>query len=77
MQRLKDGSAVLSQEEASVVAKVLDLGRSLCEDMGARHYDNQEHHLEVQLIETIDFLEELGVSSDELTGKLEQRPRTG
>lgn len=76
MQILKDGSALLSQEEASVVAKILDLGRRLCEDLEAPS-PGTEGNLEGQLLETIDFLEELGVSSDELTGKLELRRSPG
>ncbi len=75
-----DGSVLLNSDEARAVARVLDLGRCLCEDMGVGSrelYGAQEHHLEVQLSSAIDLLEELGVSSEELTEKLDQVRRPG
>lgn len=75
MERRSDGSVLLSREEAENVAKVLHLGRDLAEQLEA-----DEHHSDVvedKLARTLDFLEELGVSADELVGKLDQRQRSG
>ena len=73
----EDGSAVLDPDEAKAVAKVLELGRRLCEDLGATKPHAGEDRVEVQLLEVIDLLEDFGVSSEELTEKLETRRRAG
>lgn len=76
MQTHEDGSVVLTPDEAASVAKVLSLGRKLCEDLEAPSASAEEA-TEVQLLEVIDFLEDLGVSADELTEKLDSRKRSG
>jgi hypothetical protein len=73
----EDGSAVLDPDEARAVARVLELGRRLCEDLGANRPHAGEGKVEVDLLGTIDLLEDLGVSSEELTEKLETRRSTG
>lgn len=76
MKKCADGSAVLSSEESTVVAKVLELSRDLCVQLGATDQDANPETVEYNLLAVLDMLEELGVSSDELTGKLDHRPRT-
>lgn len=75
MKRQDDGSVVIGPQEAAAVAKVLSLGRSLCEDLEAPS-PTFPGGVETELLEMINQLEELGVSADELTGKLDQRPRS-
>ena len=77
MQVREDGSVVLNPNEVAAVAKVLDLGRSLTEAMGAEDAGANDESTEVQLLQTINLLDDLGVSSDELTERLDRRRRPG
>lgn len=65
---------MLTPDEVKVVARVLDLGRELAEQLDSVHADGT---VEAQLLEVIDFLEELGVSSDKLTEGLDRSQGSG
>jgi hypothetical protein len=76
MQVLENGSVTFTSEERAAIAKVLCLGRRVAEHLGAGASDACETAPEVELLETIDFLDDvLGVSADELTEGLETRTR--
>jgi len=77
MQVHEDGSVVLNPNEVAAVAKVLDLGRALAESMGAEDAGINDEATEVVLLQTINLLDDLGVSSDELTERLDRRRRPG
>jgi hypothetical protein len=78
MQAKDDGSVVLTAAEAREVSKVLRLGRELAEQMDAVEQSGHASigvtgSVELQLLEAIELLEELGVSPEELTEKLDSR----
>jgi hypothetical protein len=72
MTRNPDGSVSLTREESEHIAKVLRQGRELATQLDAGDLQAAEL-VECKLLSTLDFLEELGVSADELTGKLDRR----
>ena len=65
----EDGSVTLNPDEAKAVAKLLELGRELCEQLDSSHQGSET--VEYNLLAVIDLLEDLGVSSDEMTEKLD------
>lgn len=67
----EDGSVLLDPDQARTVAKVLDLGRQLAEQLEAHKQSGTSETVEHDLLATIDLLDDLGVSSDELTKKVE------
>lgn len=75
MTRNADGSVLLRRDEAETLAKVLRLSRELAEQLEADEHESDV--LEHQLLSTLELLEDLGVSSEELLGVLDQRVRTG
>jgi len=77
MQVHEDGSVVLNPNEVAAVAKVLDLGRKLAESLGADDAGVNDLAVEVELLQVINLLDDLGVSSDELTERLDRRRRPG
>lgn len=72
MIRNPDGSVSLTREETEKVAKVFRLGRDLADQLISGELRSSDL-VECQLLSTLDFLEELGVSADELIGKLDRR----
>lgn len=77
MHRYADGSAVLNPDEAKAVARVLDLGRQVCEQLEADKQHAASDTVEYNLLITLDLLEDLGVSSAELTKGLDHIGRSG
>lgn len=71
MRLQEDGSVLLDPDEARAVARVLDLGRQLAEQLEAGKQPATSETVEHDLLATIDLLEDLGVSSRELTEKVE------
>jgi len=68
-----DGSVLLTSDEVNAVARVLKLGRTLAEQLGAEEQGADDTTLEAELLGTIDLLDDLGVSSDELMDRLDPR----
>lgn len=75
MKRLDSGSILLDSNESAAVAQVLDLSRELVTQMDASSQLGET--VEYNLLTVLDLLEDLGVSSDELTGKLDRQPKAG
>lgn len=74
MKRLDDGSVTLTKLEAEKLATLLDLATELAGQMDAG--EQPASTVEFQVKATVDYLEDLGVSSEELTGRLDSRPRS-
>lgn len=75
MQANNDGSVVLTAAEAREVSKVLRLGRELIDQIeGGQLVPGT---CEDQLLEAIELLEELGVSPEELTEKVDSGRKPG
>lgn len=68
-----DGSVLLNPDEVNIVARVLQLGRQLAEQMGAEEQGADSNTVESELLGAIDLLDDMGVSSDELTERLAPR----
>lgn len=64
-----DRSVVLTADEATAVAKVLDLSYRLAEMMCGSEAGS-EGTLEAEVVDAIDSLDTLGVSAQELTREL-------
>lgn len=73
MQRLDNGSILLDSNESAAVAQVLVLSRELVTQMDASRQLGET--VEYNLLTVLDLLEDLGVSSDEMTGKLDRQPK--
>jgi hypothetical protein len=68
-----DGTVVLTSQEARVVADVLKQSRALVEQLEAGKQGQSQFTVEHQLLGALDALEDLGVSPEELTEKLDSR----
>jgi hypothetical protein len=78
VRRYEDGSVMLTREETAVVAKVLDLGQQLSIQLGANDLDEVEEEddmLEVDLLNTIELLSDMGVSAESLYVGVDPRSR--
>ena len=77
MQRRDDGSVVLAENEAKGIALVLEYAQTLVEQLEASKQPAISNTAEYNMLIVLELLEELGVSSDELTGKLDRQPKAG
>lgn len=79
MRANEDGSVALTAVEAKAMSLVLKLGRELAEQLEAEDQisDKGDGTLELRLLEQIDLLEELGVSPEELTEKVDSGRKPG
>lgn len=77
MQRRNDGSVVLAENEAKGVALVLEYAQNLVDQLEASKQPASSNTVEYNLLIVLELIEELGVSSDELTGKLDRQPKAG
>jgi hypothetical protein len=77
MRANEDGSVVLTAEEAKGIADVLKQGRMLVEQLEAGKQGQSQFTVEHQLLGALDYLEDLGVSPEELTEKVDSRRQPG
>jgi ribonuclease HI len=77
MHTYADGSVTLKPDEVAAVAKVIELGRELAEQLGAGLQHANSTTVEYNLLTALDLLEEMGISPTELTEKLDShlKPR--
>lgn len=74
MHVLQNRSVVLEENEVRAVAKLIELGHQLVEQLGAQDQGAVSDTVEYNMYTTLEVLEAMGISSDELTKPLVSIP---
>ena len=71
MKRLDDGSVTITKQESEILSELLVIARDLADQLVSDEHGSDL--MEQKLLTSLNFLEDLGVSADELVGKLARR----